>query len=540
MPPVPASSTPAPPPDGESDASVALSPADAKPEWTSPTLPVDYPDAIADRQAMQSNTCIRALPGPSVAGDMKTVIDMELFEQICRDASTDHTSAATVLAEHAAKAGDAGPYVEFAKLCFTGPVGHIGSRRALRVVGMTLLDKALFRFPNDARPMVAKGEALLPQIHSGKSVYDTPYPVLTEAFNLFNKAASLGSMEGLFLKGRWLLTMSPAHRCPRKAAQGKADVIAAASHNLPRALVFLAQCYEFPGRFSKVAFVRDLPKGKMEREQYILRLYQKAANLGSCDALNDVGSSHATGYAGLPSDFDKAATFYVRAIQAGSVDAISNLALHYETGMSGGANARIDMTKALHYYKAGVRVRCQTCTHNLANLYEEGIDGVLAPDIRMAENLFRRALLVCDDENDTGMVHRTVRDLAALHITALKMADPDTDEAKYHAGRLEAFMSDPKVVHDSLVDVEKAILHAVNGVNRKKEMLAEVLGTSSAERVAERASALVEAERKRIAVVAGDDAEAVAGEPDAAFEHVFGSVAEEARKPKRSRRTRNR
>lgn len=206
--------------------------------------------------------------------------------------------------------------------------------------------------------------------------------------------------------------------------------------------------------------------------------------------------------------------------------------------MSGNAEARADVSKAIYYYKAGVRLRCQTCTHSLASWYEEGIEGILPSSTRMAENLFRRALLLCDDANDGTAAIRVLKDLTALHITAIKMADPGTKEATYHAERLERVMSDDEFIQNSLADVEKAILQEMNNV--KKMMLADLLGPTNAARIAGRATILMEAERQRIAIADDDAAVGVANGSDVALEHVFGSVSEQARKPRGSRLARNR
>lgn len=43
--------------------------------------------------------------------------------------------------------------------------------------------------------------------------------------------------------------MAPTHKSTEKAQLGKEDIIAAANRNLPRAILFLAQCYESPDRY---------------------------------------------------------------------------------------------------------------------------------------------------------------------------------------------------------------------------------------------------------------------------------------------------
>lgn len=288
--------------------------------------------------------------------------------------------------------------------------------------------------------------------------------------------------------------------------------------------------------YRKISFVRDQPKTKIAPAKHILKLCQKVANFGSCDALNDVASSHATGYADLPFDFKAAVRFYVCAIQAGSIDAISKLGINCETAMCGKVAARTDIPNALYIYKAGVR--CQTCTRSLASWYERGIEGILPTSIRRAENLFRR--LQCDDANDAVTACRTLKDLTVRHIAELKIADRGTEEANFHGERPDSFMSDRKAVQKSLADVEKATRRDVQTV-KKKDLCTDVFGQANSTRVAERAGAMLAAERKPIATAHGHCwMESTGNKPDEAFVQVFGFVSDGTQHRKRSQHSRKR
>lgn len=159
--------------------------------------------------------------------------------------------------------------------------------------------------------------------------------------------------------------MVPAHGDVARGEAGKKTIVEAAKRDCARAIVHLAKCYEHPDRFALLSFESDLPKDELTREKFILEYYFRAAELGDPDALNDVGSSHATGYGGLPFDFDRAVVYYVRAINAGSKHAFDNLGAHYETGMNGHGKDRVDCNKAVYYYRQGARMRCPKCAYNL-------------------------------------------------------------------------------------------------------------------------------------------------------------------------------
>lgn len=360
-----------------------------------------------------------------------------------------------------------------ARLCITAPVGRVGHRRALRAVANLLLDHLLARAPTHTEAMCLKGEALLPFIYYGKNDSAAPRAVLDEAYRLFESASNHGSPLGLFLKGRWLLSMEPLHKDNEKALQGSACVKAAVQAKCSRALVFLAHRYEYPELDRTVSFANDLPKGKTHRERFILDFYQRAADMGDPDALNDIGTSYAEGYGGLQCDFDKAVDYYVRAIEKGSLHAFDNLGTHYETGMGGRCVDRIDYGQALYYYQQGAKMRCPKCAHNLAAAYEEGMPGTLQRDTRRAENYYRHGIKLADDANDIATASKCIRDLAALYITRIKLNLPESDVAVAAQKRLLSLVTDQGVVDVTMAKVNKAIASALRS---KPDKLNEYLG----------------------------------------------------------------
>lgn len=470
----------------------------------------------SDRLLMQSRTHIRILPKllltklPSDA--LQLLVDESDFEAACKLAAVDHAAAARRLAEYAKPVG-ASALVEFATLCLTGPVGLVGSRRALRATAILLLDMVLDSEPTHAVALCRKGEALLPPKHTGKADVDTPMYVLKEAYAHFCKAADTGNLEGKFLKGRWLITMSLVHKHSARAIEGRKLVRECAEKGVARALVFLAQCYEFPGRFSPVAFAKDVPSGRLARERVILDLYMRAAELGDADALNDVGSSYATSYAGLPPDFDAAVRYYIRAIQAGSLHAFDNLGTHYETGMSSMYPDRIDNAKALHYYQRGASLRCAKCCANLASAYEEGLPGVLRRDTAKAEQYYRHTVFLADDDNDALAASRALKDLVALYVARIKMNPPGSDCVRVTMKKLDMWLPRPMIAA-TLADVDKAIVVAVRG---KTKQIVDLLGEFNGTQVSEYAKQLVERVRRN---------EEGASESDTRnLDHVFGSYS---------------
>lgn len=374
-----------------------------------------------------------------------------------------------------------------AGLCTTGPLGMIGTRRALRVVACRLLTHILSRQPHNTTALCLKGELLLPYIHYGFNDPRPPRKVLQQAYSCFDTAAIDADRDALFLKGRWLLSMETLHRDPAQSATGQACVKSAASQGCARALVFLAHRYENPQLDRYVSFADDVPKGKREREKFILDLYMRAAEKGDKDALNDVGTSYAQGYGGLDYDFDKAVHYYVRAINAGSVYAYDNLGTHYETGMGGRHPDRVDYRKALYYYKQGTKQYCPKCAHNLGAAYEEGMQGVLEKDVKKAEAYYWHSMLLADSCNDLPTAARSSKDLAALLVTRIKLRHPADTEVVEAKRKLAGLISPAETV-PFLATVDADIAAAVKGRSGK---LKELLGEESAKAVVKRAKELV-------------------------------------------------
>lgn len=354
----------------------------------------------------------------------------------------------------------------------------------LRAVAVTLLD-GIIESGDSSDPVVAdamclKGELLLPYVYYGKNVAHVPRSVLQEAYTLFERAAS---PLGTFLKGRWLLSMEPLHKDASEAEIGRQCVKNAAEEGCARALVFLAHRYEYPELDRGVSFAGDVPKGKVARENFILGLYLKAAELGDPDALNDVGTSYAEGYGQVVCDFDRAVDYYVRAINMGSLHAFDNLGTHYETGMGGRCPDRVDFEKALFYYRMGVESRCPKCAYNLGAAHEEGMQAVLQKDLVLAERFYNLSILLADDCNDLQTAVKSLKDLTALLVTRIKMGNPDDAEVERMKGELVGLNKGEERAGRLWARIHKAIGQAVKG---RTAGLTELLGDENARMIVDR------------------------------------------------------
>ncbi len=344
---------------------------------------------------------------------VKKISKSEEFEEMCLMAMTDPAACASGLAQLVK--GDLDAMVEFANVCTRGLVGLVGSKKQMKAVAGHLLDAVLAKNENHVLALCAKGEWYLPKDYVGCEDNNTPMWMLEEAYQYFLRADNLGSREGRFLRGRWLVVMTHHHKSNTKSRQGHSFVEQAAEAGLARAYVFLAQCLEFAGK--RGWGLRE----KLLDKKLVVRYYRKAAELGDGDALNDMGSCYATGYGGLPHDFDAAASYYVKAIEAGCLTAFDNLGTHYELGMSGKALERVDFAKAMYYYRQGARLRCSRCACNIAAAYEEGMGDLIAKNPVKAERYYKYCILLAEDESNALMASRALKDLVGLYIARIKL-----------------------------------------------------------------------------------------------------------------------
>jgi len=421
-------------------------------------------------------------------------IDEGAFHNACNKASEDPTSTAIEIIN---LAGTHCPIVicELAQICLTGPVGRMGSRAALRSVALILLDTVLRDMPHFSRALCLKGQALLPPEHGGWAPpmdettcgtdggngNDNDNDNIELAYTLFDSAARQGYGEGIFLKGRFLVTTVSIHGSINRARFGL-DLVkkAAMEKGIARAYVFTAICYEYPDKYVPSLCTALDHMGSTEREKKILELYERAAELGDAAAMNDMGSSVETEYGGLKADFEAAKNYYVRAIQAGYVNAFENLGALYEMGMGGKASERIDVKKALGYYKLGAQMRSFSCAYYLAQVYDEGIKGTLERNCEMAARLYKQAMLCASDSHDNKLAAQILKDLCALYVTRAKI-HPMTSAESTGALRCLRQLLGKKGARITMASVEKNLVRALT--MRKKGPLEKLVTSRNSGRI---------------------------------------------------------
>ena len=395
----------------------------------------------------------------------KQVTDSKTFERACQLAAKDPAACVKRLVQLAK--GNIDALVEFAGILMKEPVGIIGSRRQLRVAAMRLLDIVLEIHSDHTGALCMKGEMLMPRQFFGTGHPETPYSTLELAYAYFAKADILGSQEGRFQRGRWLVAMAPVHESDAKVREGMRYVDEAASAGHARAYVFKAQVYEFPDRYGLKGRKRKATDNKM-----VVKWYMKAAEMGEGNAMNDIGSSYATKFGGLPYDFDEAVKYYVRAIKAGCLTAFENLGTHYETGMSGNAPDRVDYEKAMHYYRGGMEMRCCKCTYNIASAYDEGLGSIVKQDWEMAEEYYRHCIILAYDDEDEVMKVRAERALIALYICRLKLSEAGSEQAEIYIGKLNGWLN-RRMLAGTLMEVNKCLMTAMDcqDMNQLEDLL---------------------------------------------------------------------
>lgn len=391
-----------------------------------------------------------------------------LLHEATQYAEDDATAAASWLAGAAGE--DPAVLCEVARVCQTGAVGRIGHSDAARKLALALLDRVRDAEPTFTRALWMRGEALLTAPHGGKARPPQTSSSLLEAEELFARAAALGDPEGVFLQGRLLVTTAPEHRCKKRATHGLMLIQKAARAGVARAFVSEALCYERPDEYAPARF-------QARSTAEILRLYVKAAELGDALALNDIGNSIATGYAGLTAEFDAAERYYLRAIDAGAVVGYENIGTLYESGMDGMAKERIDVGRAHEYYRTGAHMRSARCSLFMGSAFDEGIAGSIKRDIRKATHYYERAFWLADEQENERIANFALKDLCALHVTKIKKCEEAVESIRFLRRYLNA-----RSVKGMLKEVDAAIVKAKKGDDK---VLVDLVGDFNAKRLLE-------------------------------------------------------
>ena len=117
------------------------------------------------------------------------------------------------------------------------------------------------------------------------------------------------------------------------------------------------------------ALVRCDKTGDMPRAlfDFIVELYQEAAEAGNADALNDLGALYYDGR-GCEQDFSKAVYYYDKAAKLGNRQAQENLGYCYYYGR----NMPVDYEKAFHYFALGAFDGHLISLYKIGDMYQNG------------------------------------------------------------------------------------------------------------------------------------------------------------------------
>ena len=110
-------------------------------------------------------------------------------------------------------------------------------------------------------------------------------------------------------------------------------------------------------------------KASYEKKDYAAALsaFQEAAEAGSVDAMNRIGSMYRMGY-GVKRDYEQAMAWYTRALERGSIDAMTNFGIMYRMGYG----VEQDYDTAREYFLRAVNGGSTSAMNNLGYMYTYG------------------------------------------------------------------------------------------------------------------------------------------------------------------------
>lgn len=112
---------------------------------------------------------------------------------------------------------------------------------------------------------------------------------------------------------------------------------------------------------------------KEEKYEEALNYFEKAADLGSNMAINNIGFY----YLEIENNLEKAEKYFLKAMKKGNVIALNNLGIINDR--------KENYNRAIEYYLMAIKDKCNFAYNNLGNLYEE-----IYQDYEKAENLYRK------------------------------------------------------------------------------------------------------------------------------------------------------
>ena len=159
-------------------------------------------------------------------------------------------------------------------------------------------------------------------------------PFLTP--ELFQRAAEMGYAEAQYALGKMYLEFLHEIILPRAAAkaEGVEWLQKAADQGHEKAQLALAKCYA-------------TGEGVKQDEAEAFKIYRKAADAGSAEALYELGSFYSLGWGGVEKDKAKAAEALRKSAEMGYVEAQRSLGLNFQHGIG---DTPVDLTEAVKWY----------------------------------------------------------------------------------------------------------------------------------------------------------------------------------------------
>lgn len=293
-----------------------------------------------------------------------------------------------------------------------------------------LLERVLVLEPDNADALCALGVAK----REGKGCEATDANE-RQGLELLSRAVTLGHIGATFRMADLMIKYGFEHKDQVSLEQGYSLAKWVADKGHAHANLRLGEVCRDNSNMNMVKKLRD-PRLQDEwlrrkaADEYELR----AGVLGAPKGYHKLAEAYGKGLSAEGADFDKAVTYFLKAIEGGVLGGYDSLGWHFEKGGDVKDESRVDRDAAINWFRRGYEQREPWSTNHLGNAYDDALG--VAPDPKRAEELYNQAIEFAVAEGELDALKSAKKDRQSLYTARCILGN---EEDKY-----ERLLADPR------------------------------------------------------------------------------------------------